>query len=94
MTPRQSDMNLESLVAKFHEKQIQLEETAFRERYLPVVKIKNNIKRSCTLQDVVVVFRFNEEQRREEDLQRKRLESITKYKNVVAKRSEMLARIQ
>ena len=92
MTPRQSDMNLESLVAKFHEKQIQLEETAFRERF--PVKIKNNIKRSCTLQDVVVVFRFNEEQRREEDLQRKRLESITKYKNVVAKRSEMLARIQ
>ena len=34
MTPRQSDMNLESLVARFHEKQMQLEETAFRERCL------------------------------------------------------------
>ena len=32
MTPRQTDLNLESLVDRFHQKQIQLEQTAFRDR--------------------------------------------------------------
>ena len=33
MTQRQTDLNLDMLVAKFHEKQIEMEKTAFRERF-------------------------------------------------------------
>lgn len=33
MTPRQTDLNLDALVARFHEKQITLEATAFKERF-------------------------------------------------------------
>ncbi len=33
MTPRQTDQNLDALVARFHEKQIQMESIAFKERY-------------------------------------------------------------
>ena len=33
MTPRQTDLNLDSLKARFHEKQIAMEKTAFKERF-------------------------------------------------------------
>ena len=33
MTPRQTDLNLTALVARFHEKQIEMEKNAFRETY-------------------------------------------------------------
>ena len=33
MTPRQTDLNLDALVARFHEKQIAMEATAFKERF-------------------------------------------------------------
>ena len=34
MTPRQTDQNLDALVARFHEKQIEMETIAFKERYV------------------------------------------------------------
>ena len=33
MTPRQTDLNLDALVSRFHQKQITLEATAFKERF-------------------------------------------------------------
>ena len=33
MTPRQTDVNLDKLVAQFHEKQIEMESRAFKERF-------------------------------------------------------------
>ena len=33
LTPRQTDLNLDALVAQFHQKQIEMEKTAFRERF-------------------------------------------------------------
>ena len=33
ITPRQTDLNLTALVAKFHEKQIEMEKNAFREKF-------------------------------------------------------------
>ena len=33
MTPRQTDQNLDALVARFHEKQIAMEQIAFKERF-------------------------------------------------------------
>ena len=33
MTPRQTDLNLDALVGRFHEKQILMESTAFKERF-------------------------------------------------------------
>ena len=33
MTPRQTDLNLDALVDRFHQKQIQMESTAFKERF-------------------------------------------------------------
>jgi len=32
-TPRQTDLNLDALVQQFHEKQIEMERTAFKERF-------------------------------------------------------------
>ena len=34
ITPRQTDLNLEEVASRFHEHQIRLEQTAFRERFL------------------------------------------------------------
>lgn len=34
ITPRQSDLDLDSLVNRFHQKQMEMEHTAFRERFL------------------------------------------------------------
>ncbi len=33
MTPRQTDLNLDALVDRFHQKQIQMEQTAFKDRF-------------------------------------------------------------
>ncbi len=33
MTPRQTDLNLDALWARFHEKQINLEKNAFKEKF-------------------------------------------------------------
>ena len=33
MIPRQTDLNLDNLVAQFHEKQIEMESKAFKERF-------------------------------------------------------------
>ena len=32
-TPRQTDLNLQALVGRFHEHQIKMEQTAFKERF-------------------------------------------------------------
>ena len=34
MTPRQSDLELQDVVTRFHEKQIEMEKVAFKERFL------------------------------------------------------------
>ena len=33
MTPRQTDLNLDALQSRFHKKQIEMESTAFKERF-------------------------------------------------------------
>jgi len=33
MTPRQTDLNLEALVERYHKKQVQMEQVAFKERF-------------------------------------------------------------
>ena len=120
MTPRQTDLSLEAVVSKFHDKQIKLEETAFRDRSVTSVRPyqcislngimmyhflehnsfacnadKSIFRKMRQLQLILLLFfRFLEEQRYEEMLQQKREELINKYKDTVARRSEMLARIQ
>ncbi|XP_069125844.1 sperm flagellar protein 2-like isoform X2 [Argopecten irradians] len=39
-TPRQTDLNLEALVERFHEKQIEMEKTAFKDRFLEQERIR------------------------------------------------------
>ena len=39
MTPRQTDLELQEVVNRFHEKQIEMEKVAFRERFLEQQKI-------------------------------------------------------
>lgn len=39
-TPRQTDLNLNEVIAKFHDKQIEMEKTAFSERFLEQERIR------------------------------------------------------
>lgn len=34
VTPRQTDLNLNEVITRFHDKQIEMEQTAFKERFL------------------------------------------------------------
>ncbi|XP_013409132.1 sperm flagellar protein 2 isoform X2 [Lingula anatina] len=40
LTPRQTDLNLEALVDRFHKKQLEMEKTAFKERFLEQERIR------------------------------------------------------
>ncbi|KAH3773584.1 hypothetical protein DPMN_174946 [Dreissena polymorpha] len=40
MTPRQSELELQEVVQKFHEKQMEMEKVAFRERFLEQERIR------------------------------------------------------
>jgi len=41
MTPRESDLELQEVVSRFHEKQIAMEKVAFRERFLEQERIRD-----------------------------------------------------
>ena len=40
VTPRQTDLNLNDVITRFHEKQIEMEQTAFKERFLEQERIR------------------------------------------------------
>jgi hypothetical protein len=44
LTPRQTDLDLEDLVSRFHQKQIQMESLAFKERFEEEQKFQQMIQ--------------------------------------------------
>lgn len=68
LTPRQTDLNLDMMMTRFHQKQHELEQTAFKER-------------------------FEEEERRQRQLQDQRLQLIQQLKDNRDQKSETLAKI-
>ncbi|XP_071117594.1 sperm flagellar protein 2-like [Haliotis cracherodii] len=68
-TPRQTDLNLEALVSRFHEKQIEMEKTAFKERFV-------------------------EQERILQEQQQQRQALLERSRQLKAKQSEMVAKIQ
>ena len=45
MTPRQSDLELQDVVTRFHEKQIEMEKVAFKERFLQQEAIREKYQK-------------------------------------------------
>ena len=40
VTPRQTDLNLNEVITRFHDKQIEMEQTAFKDRFLEQERIR------------------------------------------------------
>ena len=40
VTPRQTDLNLNEVISRFHDKQIEMEQTAFKDRFLEQERIR------------------------------------------------------
>lgn len=64
ITPRQTDLNLTALVAKFHEKQIEMEKTAFKEKYED--EEANTMKLMGQRQDLI--RKYKEKQAKKSDM--------------------------
>ena len=45
MTPRQTDLELQEVVTRFHEKQIEMEKVAFKERFLQEAAVREKYQK-------------------------------------------------